>query len=112
MECKKCKAILKEGETFCRKCATSIYVDDIEVVKPSSGIHKINKIKKAIDMKPTTPYVVPETIDLSTVNNKDLINRGQNDESIAKNDIKKSLTIIFLSLLLLAGLIAIAVSFL
>ena len=80
MECKKCKAKLNEGETFCRKCATSIYVDDPEPIKTGGSIHKISNIKKAIDNKPITTFSAPETIDLSNFNNKDYINRGQNDE--------------------------------
>jgi hypothetical protein len=114
MECKKCKAKLNDGETFCRKCATSIYVDDVVPVYTNGGsIHKINNIKKVNDNKTVSSVSsAPTTIDLSNINNKDFINRGQNDESLVKNDIKKTLIIVFVTLFLLIALIALAVSFL
>ena len=96
MECKECKAKLNEGETFCRKCATSIYVDDVVPIYTNGGsVHKINNVKKANDNKPVSVNSAPTALDLSTINNKDYINRGQNDESLVKNDIKKTLIIVF-----------------
>ena len=114
MECKKCKAKLNDGETFFRKCATSIYVDDIVPVYSNGGaVHKINNIKKVMDNKPvSTTSSAPQTLDLSNINNKDFINRGQNDESLVKKDIRKTLIIVFTTLFLLIALIALAVSFL
>lgn len=117
MECKKCKAILSDGETFCRKCATSIYVEDEVALVQSSNTkvannHKILNKRESVKSKPLEIYSAPKNLDLSSVNNKELINRGQNDERVARRDLIKSLSIIFLSLIALALLVAIAVSFL
>lgn len=117
MECKKCKTKLNEGETFCRKCATSIYVEDVVAsnqpnISKVANESKIKSLKESIKSKPIQTNSTPQRLDLTYINNKDLINRGQNDEKGAKRDLLKSLVIIFLSLTILITLVAVAVSFL
>ena len=112
MECKKCKNIINEGETFCRKCATSIYVDDIEIIstnKPSnvntnkivSIIPKLQNNNSNVEpIKNNNPY---------EINNKDLIDRGQNDEMKAKLSIWVPIIIALLILLTIIIIVAIAI---
>ena len=100
MQCRKCKAELSDGETFCRKCATSIYVDDDIIYNNPVNNEKKHKIKK-ISFSNNN-----EIIDNKIVSNKDLVNRNQNDIEYAKKSLIRSLLIIFSVLLLLIIIIA------
>lgn len=96
MQCRKCKAELLDGETFCRRCATSIYVDDklIDGIKDCDRKkHKIMNISLGINNN--------EKIMEHVMSNKELVNRKQNDIEYARKSLTKSLIKIFLLLALL-----------
>ena len=95
MQCRKCKAELSDGETFCRKCATSIYVDD-DIINNNP----INNEKKHI-IKKISVNNNNEIFDSKIISNKDLVNRNQNDTEYAKKSLIRSLITIFSLLLLL-----------
>lgn len=98
MQCRKCKAELSDGETFCRKCATSIYVDDDIYFNNPSNNTKLHKIK-AISFRTSTKE--NEISQNQVISNKDLVNRNQNDVEYAQKSLIKSLLTIFLLLSLL-----------
>ncbi len=85
MECKKCGAQLMSDDTFCKKCATSIYdVNDIdEQINNSSNnrneILNINTLSSIIKINPQKKYKVTNQNQNVQINNKDLINKDQND---------------------------------
>lgn len=101
MQCRKCKAELLDGETFCRRCATSIYVDDDlinEVSNNNKKCHKIMKVSYGINNN-------NEKIMEHIMSNKELVNRNQNDIEYAQKSLRKSLLKIFLILVLLVIII-------
>lgn len=111
MECRKCKAELSEGETFCRRCATSIYVDDdLELDNKTSNkkksivnINKLKDITPKIKQKESNTSFNNESYIPGAISNKDLVNRNQNNIKAAQRSLAKSLIIIFsiLSLLII-----------
>lgn len=108
MQCRKCKVELSEGETFCRKCATSIYVDDELNNSPSNVENKsLNKLKNISLIKNKEPKV--ETVSSQIMSNKDLVNNNQNNMEYARNSLIKSLLLIFSLLLLLIVTIVIII---
>ena len=101
MQCRKCKTELSEGETFCRKCATSIYVDDYNINNTNTEVNhnNTNIIKKISFNVKKESYIEPSSTQI--LSNKDLINNNQNNMEYARKSLIKSLVIIFSLLVLL-----------
>ena len=75
MQCRKCKEEIPAGYTFCRRCATSIYVDDEQVTTNYVNKSKINELRKTTYSNNNYEPIV--------VNNKDLMDKDQNDRKKA-----------------------------
>ncbi len=110
MNCRKCKATIKDGEDFCRKCATPVEILDSEVkplTKKTSFINtsKLKEIEKKIkvifdpkyDDKPFVP---------GQLSNKELIYKDANNREQATKE-----NIISVSLILLGIVVAIIIIF-
>ena len=94
MQCRKCNEEIKAGYTFCRRCATSIYVDDEQLV-PTNYVNK-NKITELKSKVYTKSEYKP-----LEVNNKDLMNKNQNDRKLATLKNIGSLALILLVIFIL-----------
>lgn len=72
MQCGKCNEEIPAGYTFCRKCATSIYVDDEPVV--NNYVNKSNISSTNVENNNYKPL---------DIDNKELMNKDQNDRKKA-----------------------------
>lgn len=81
MVCKKCGEPLHSDDTFCKKCAASIYdvVDIDEITKPKQESLNISKLNSLIKFNPETKYKVSKQTVVQGLDNKNLITRDQND---------------------------------
>lgn len=85
MNCKKCGALLHEGDTFCRTCATPVEESTIEenINLATSDFVKINK--HSVHIKPVENIVNDNinTYEQTTpkdINNKDLLDKDPNNK--------------------------------
>lgn len=86
MNCKKCGALLHEGDTFCRTCATPVQESYIKsntniATLDFSKVNKENSTvkvgKDTIDMGNDNNYITTKTKD---INNKDLLDKDPNNK--------------------------------
>ena len=99
MNCRKCGTLIKEGYTFCRKCATPVEeiennIEDTNVIHNTDNIN-VNKIEEN-----NINLVAENSYNGIQIENKDLVNRNQMDIEGAKKSNLISLIGIIIGLII------------
>ena len=114
MNCRKCGTLIKEGEYFCRKCATPVETIDtnVKLVKQKTNfinMNKLNDVEKKIKLMFEPKYKEQPFVP-GKLSNKELIYKDANNRKQATIENITSAALIILILLIVIFVIYIVIS--